>query len=34
MRAEPRIFHLGWRYRPVTSAFLRAADLVIAPRLG
>jgi hydrogenase-4 component B len=28
MRAEPRLFDPGWLYRPVTSAFLRVADLV------
>jgi len=28
MRAEPRIFDPGWVYRPVTAAFLRAADIV------
>jgi formate hydrogenlyase subunit 3/multisubunit Na+/H+ antiporter MnhD subunit len=28
MRAEPRLFDPGWLYRPITSAFTRAADLV------
>jgi formate hydrogenlyase subunit 3/multisubunit Na+/H+ antiporter MnhD subunit len=28
MRAEPRIFDPGWLYRPITSAFIRAAELV------
>ena len=26
MRAEPRLFDPGWLYRPITSAFTRAAD--------
>lgn len=28
MRAEPRIFDPAWLYRPITSAFMRVADLV------
>jgi hypothetical protein len=28
MRAEPRLFDPGWLYRPITSAFTRAAELV------
>jgi len=28
MRAEPRIFDPGWLYRPITTAFLRVAQLV------
>jgi hydrogenase-4 component B len=28
MRAEPRIFDPGWLYRPITSAFIRIAELV------
>jgi hydrogenase-4 component B len=28
MRAEPRIFDPGWLYRPITTAFTRAADVL------
>jgi hypothetical protein len=28
MRADPRIFDPQWLYRPITGAFLRAADYV------
>lgn len=28
MRAEPRVFDPGWLYRPVTTAFVRVAELV------
>jgi formate hydrogenlyase subunit 3/multisubunit Na+/H+ antiporter MnhD subunit len=28
IRAEPRLFDSGWLYRPITGAFVRAADLV------
>ena len=28
MRAEPRIFDPSWLYRPITAAFLRAADVL------
>ena len=28
IRAEPRLFDPGWLYRPITGAFVRAAELV------
>jgi hydrogenase-4 component B len=28
MRAEPRIFDPAWLYRPITGAFMRAADVI------
>jgi hydrogenase-4 component B len=28
MRAEPRLFDPGWLYRPITSAFLKTAEVV------
>ena len=34
MRAEPRIFDPGWLYRPITSAFTQAAELVRKVQAG
>jgi len=34
MRVEPRIFDPGWLYRPITSAFTQAAELVRKVQAG